>query len=385
MNFEPLPDPLEIATHTGTILLKGADLFRVSVPMREPFRISSGEIASKDALLLRVGDGTHSGWGESSAMGGSFYSAETPDGCETELVDHVLPNMLGHEFSSMLAFESALCSLTENRFVRVAMETAAWELIALRKQVSLRQLFGISDRPIPSGLAIGLYPEISELKDAIRRYEFHRYHRLKVKIKRGQDIEVVRGAREVAGDFPLFVDANADYTMADLDTFLHLDKQDLMMFEQPFAKEDLAGSAELQRGVRTPVCFDESIETAADLERSISMNACKIVNIKLQRVGGYLPAFRILSVCARHGIPVWMGTMPELGIGSAQALMLAAHPLFTFPTDVEPSERWYLDDVIKPSLQLVDGCLHLQAASGLGVQVDPAKLERYTVSSQQFC
>jgi O-succinylbenzoate synthase len=377
-------DPCIVADGSGPILLTKADLFRVAIPMREPFRISSGEVARKDAIVLRLGDKEHHGWGESSAMGGGFYSSETPDGCEAELANGVLGAVLGREFSSMLALEKTLVQVTENRFVRVAVETAAWEFVACRRNVSLRQLFGIPDRPIPSGLAVGLYPDLAGLKDAIHRYDPHQYKRLKLKIKWNQDIEIVRAARSLVGDFPLFVDANADYSLSDLGTFAALDRESLMMFEQPFAKDNLAGSAELQQQVRTPVCLDESIETAEDARRAIGMGACRIVNIKLQRVGGYLEALRIVQVCAEHNVPVWMGTMPELGIGSAQALMLAAHPSFSFPTDVEPSTRWYLDDIVTPAIQLSNASICAPAGPGVGYRVDERKLEQYTIHRRNF-
>src|SRR6185312_2491667 len=377
-------DPNALAAGSGPILLTKADLFRVSIPMREPFRISSGEVSRKEAILVRLGDGAFHGWGESSAMGGGFYSSETPDGCEAELANGVLRAVLGREFTSMLAFEEALVRATENRFVRVAVETGAWEFIAQRRHISLRHLFGIPDRPIPSGLAIGLYPDVAALKDAICRYDFYQYKRLKLKIKRNQDIEIVKAARSVVGDFPLFVDANADYSLSHVGTFAALDGESLMMFEQPLARDNFAGSAELRQQVRTPVCLDESIETAADARRAIEMGACRIVNIKLQRVGGYLEALRIIQVCSEHNVPVWMGTMPELGIGSAQALMLAAHPLFSFPTDVEPSSRWYLDDVVTPAIQLSNSSIHLPAGPGVGYRVDEKKLEQYTVTHRNF-
>jgi O-succinylbenzoate synthase len=352
--------------------------------MREPFRISSGEVSRKEAIVVRLGDGVFHGWGESSAMGGGFYSSETPDSCEAELANGVLRAVLGREFTCMLAFEQALLRATDNRFVRVAVETAAWEFVAQRHRVSLRQFFGIPDRAVPSGLALGLYPDISALKDAIRRYDFCQYKRLKLKIKRYQDIDIVKAARSVVGDFPLFVDANADYSLSDVGIFATLDDESLIMFEQPFAKDNFAGSAELQRQVRTPVCLDESIETAQDAQRAIEMSACRVINIKLQRVGGYLEALRIMQVCSAHNVPVWMGTMPELGIGSAQALMLGAHPSFSFPTDVEPSIRWYRGDIVTPAIQISEGFIHLPAGPGVGYRVDERKLEQYTIRRRNF-
>jgi o-succinylbenzoate synthase len=363
----------DLARACGPVRLERVSARRIAVPMREPFRISSGEVATKEAILVRVSDGDAFGWGESSAMAGAFYSADTPDSCERDLMENVLPGIVG-EHPDMLALEAELVRLTESRFVRVAVETAAWELVARRRGVSLRALFGIADRAVPSGLAIGLYDTLDGLRAAIERYDPRQYHRLKIKIKRGQDVELVAAVRQWLGDFPLLVDANADYGIGDIDVFGELDRFGLMMFEQPLGKDAVEDSAELQRAVRTPVCFDEGIETLADAKRAHETGACRIVNIKLQRVGGFLEAFRIVEFCESVGMPLWMGTMPELGVGSAQALVLAAHPAFVYPTDVEPSARWYEYDILRPELVLRDRCLDVPSGPGLGYEVDEKRL-----------
>jgi o-succinylbenzoate synthase len=368
----------------GPLTIGKAEAWRISIPMLEPFRISSGEVSRKDAVVVRLGDGKDFGWGESSAMPGSFYSTETPDSCQQELIDRILPELRGRTFATMDDLETALAGWTASRFVRVAIETAAWELLARRAGQSLREFFGLADRPVASGLAVGLYATLDELRAALERYRARDYRRLKIKIKRGHDVELVQSVREWYGGIPLFVDANADYTQADLDVFRELDGQGLMMFEQPFAKDDMEGSAALQHSVRTPVCFDESVETAADAERAAQLEACRIVNIKLQRVGGYLEAFRIAECCMRHNIALWLGTMPELGIGSAQALMFAAHPGCTFPTDVEPSARWFRDDILQPELALRGDELLMPSGPGLGFTVDMNKLERYSTHHWTF-
>lgn len=375
----------ELGRLSGPITVRRIELTRVAIPMREPFRISSGAVSLKEALLVKLYDGSAFGWGESSAMPGGFYSAETPDSCEQELTQRLLPALVGQTFPDMAALESFLAMQTESRFVRVAVETAAWECIARAKGVSLRALFGIDDRPIPSGLAVGLYDSDAELLEALDRYQPERYHRVKIKIKRGHDVRLVKLVRERLGAFPLFVDANADYGLEDASVFQELDAEQLMMFEQPFAKEALEESAHLQRTVRTPVCLDESIDSLEEARKAIAAKSCQIVNIKLQRVGGYLEALRIVEECAKSGIPVWMGTMPELGIGSAQALVLAAHAAFAFPTDVEPSARWYADDILSEELMLDQkGCLRMPSGAGLGWSVDAAKLEQYAQASWLF-
>lgn len=368
----------------GPITIRSAEAWRVSIPMLEPFRISSGEVSRKDVILVCLYDKQHFGWGESSAMPGAFYSVETPDTCEEQLVQHILPQLTGRSYPTIAALEAAIAEMTSSRFVRVAVETAAWELLARQTGQSLREFLGIPDRPVPSGLAVGLYDTEEQLHSALTRYRPRDYRRLKIKIKRGHDVQLVRAVRQWYGNIPLFVDANADYSIDDLDVFTELDRHKLMMFEQPFAKDDFAGSAALQRVVQTPVCFDESIETAADALRAAELGACRIVNIKLQRVGGYLEALRIAECCMEHNIALWLGTMPELGIGSAQALMFAAHPGCTYPTDVEPSTRWYRDDILQPELTLHGDQLQMPQGPGLGFSVDEAKLERYALRHWSF-
>jgi O-succinylbenzoate synthase len=205
-----------------------------------------------------------------------------------------------------------------------------------------------------------------------------------IKIRRGQDVALVRAAQRWLPDLPLFVDANADYSREDFHVFRELDRCGLMMFEQPFGKIELEMSAELQRTIGTPICLDESVDSVDAALRAIGSRSCRIVNIKLQRVGGFIDALRIIETCASHGIPVWMGTMPELGIGAAQALILASHPACRFPTDVEPSARWYVDDLLAPVLQLERGHLHVPSGPGLGFSVDERALERHTVDRRIF-
>jgi O-succinylbenzoate synthase len=317
-------------------------------------------------------------------MPGSFYSCDTPDSCQQQLIEVALPNLVSTAFATMREFEAALLALQLSPFVRVALETAAWEMLARAAGHPLRKLFGLANAPVESGLAIGLYPTLEDLHAALERFRVRDYARLKIKIKQGHDITLVRAVRQWYGDIPLFVDANADYTREHIDIFRELDNFDLMMFEQPFNRENLATSAELQSQVRTPICFDEGIESAPDVHQAAALDACRIVNIKLQRVGGYLEAFRVIEACAERGLPFWMGTMPELGIGSAQALVLATHPHCAFPTDVEPSSRWYADDILQPSLHLEHRSLNIPTGPGLGFLVDQTRIDRYAIERWSF-
>jgi O-succinylbenzoate synthase len=367
----------------GPVEIGAIDAIRVSVPMTEPFRISSGEVSRKEAVLVRLENGRAFGWGESSAMPGGFYSQDTPDSCENQLLQ-ILPRLPGTRFNTMRDLETWLLAAEISPFARVAIETAAWEMMARQQEQSLREVFGLPQKAVETGLAVGLYPTLEELRQALARYEVLRYRRLKIKIKRGHDIELVRAVREWYGDVPLLVDANADYTPDDMDVLRELDRFGLMMIEQPFARADMGVAVELQRQITTPLCFDEGIESAADVQQAAKADACRIVNIKLQRVGGFLEGLRVAEACVAHNLPFWMGTMPELGIGSAQALVLATHPACAYPTDVEPSARWYMDDVLQPELRMRDGLLEVPDGAGLGFIVDEAAVQRYTTANWSF-
>jgi O-succinylbenzoate synthase len=207
---------------------------------------------------------------------------------------------------------------------------------------------------------------------------------VKIKIERGRDIALVQAVRDHFGNIPLYVDANGAYDMSDLDTFRALDDYNLMMFEQPFPGPMLRELAAVQREVRTPVCLDESLESEDDLRRAIDLGSLKIANIKIQRVGGFGNALRIYEMCRQNMIPVWVGTMPELGIGCAQGLAFATLRDCTYPTDVEASLRWFQDDIIDPLLEVKDGLMQPSRSPGLGFAVNEDKLRRYTVATERF-
>jgi O-succinylbenzoate synthase len=241
------------------------------------------------------------------------------------------------------------------------------------------------DQGVESGLAVGLYPTIVELIKTIETHMEAGYRRVKIKIQPGQDIDLVHAVRQHFGDVELMLDANAAYTAADLDIFRELDQFDLLMFEQPMAADDLDGLAALQSAVNTPVCLDETAETPARTTAAIERGAGRIVNLKIQRVGGLGPALAIHNLCHQHGIACWVGSMPELGIGQAHGIHLATLANCKYPSDLEPSARWFVDDYVAPLIDLAaPGILAVPTRPGLGYLVDPAKLRRYHVRQQEF-
>jgi O-succinylbenzoate synthase len=354
------------------------------VPLVEPFRISSGAVAEKDGIVVELHADGLTGYGESSPMAGSFYSSDTPESSWRELCEVVAPAIAGQEFECPDDWNRALDALPAGNFTKTGVETAFWDLSAQRQNQPLHVILGGGRTEVESGLAVGLYDNLTDMLRTVERYLCEGYKRVKLKIEPGRDIEVVSAARRAFGDIPLFVDANGAYSIKDLEIFRALDQFGLMMFEQPFPGEALEDLARLQQAVRTPVCLDESLDSAGQLRRAIDLGSFRIANFKIQRVGGFYHALEMVRICREHAIPAWVGTMPELGVGSAQGAALASLEGFVYPTDVESSERWFSDDIIDPFLQVRKGMLTLPQSPGLGYAIDRGKLRKYQVASRSF-
>lgn len=356
----------------------------VRVPLSEPFKISSGCVAEKDAIVVEVHSDGFIGYGEASAMSGSFYSADTPDKCWKELCDTVLPAMVGQEFECPENWNLTLDSLRVGNFTKAGVETALWDIAAQTRNQPLHVMLGGNRDRIESGLVVGLYDDLADMIRAVERYLVDGYGRLKVKIEPGRDINVVHAVRKAFGDIPLFVDANGAYTPESADVFRALDEFGLLMFEQPYPGSFLEELAELQQVVRTPICLDESLETREQLHEAIRLGSFRIANFKIQRVGGFYRALEMDSICREHGLAAWVGTMPELGIGQAQGAALASLDNFVYATDVEASLRWYRDDIIDPPIEIRNGAVDLPDGPGLGICVNRAKVEKYQIATRSF-
>lgn len=359
-------------------------LTHVRVPLVEPFRISSGAVAEKDAIVVALRSDGLTGYGESSPMAGAFYSSDTPERSWNELRSVVVPALLGRDFAGPAEWNAVLDSLPAGKFTVTGPETALWDLAARRDGVSLAKLLGGARTAVDSGLAVGLYDSPAEMLTRIERYLADGYKRVKIKIEPGRDVQLVRAVRQTFGDIPLYVDANGAYSLQDLDIFRRLDEENLMMFEQPFPGPDLEALAALQAQVKTAVCLDESLESAAQLRRAIELDSVRIANFKLQRIGGFHHALEMLTICREHKLPAWVGTMPELGIGAAQGIALASLDGFVYPTDVEASTRWFRDDIVSPLIEVRDGRIDVPSSPGLGYEIPAQALARYAVASETF-
>jgi O-succinylbenzoate synthase len=352
----------------------------------EPFRISNGSVAEKDSILIELlTDAGHVGWGEASPMSGSFYSSDTPDTVWQNLTTSLVPEVLNSVPIDVAQFYKTLRTISVDPFAKAGVEGALWDALAQTLQVSVSQLLGGSSQRIASGVAIGIYDNVNELLQRVARFTSEGYRRVKIKIQPGWDIEPVAAVRARYPKLPLMVDANAAYELSDINVFRELDRHNLIMIEQPLSREADEDAGELQRNLRTPLCADESAESLEALKSIIENRAARIINIKVQRVGGLSEAKLMLDAARARGLECWVGTMPELGVASAQGLHFATLNGFNYPTDIEASRRWFVDDVIEPAIEIdAEGYIHLPQGSGGGYQVSREKLERYSVADATF-
>ncbi|AUI59556.1 o-succinylbenzoate synthase [Amycolatopsis sp. BJA-103] len=359
-------------------------LRRIALPLVSPFRTSLGIEYERVALLVQVTTPDGDGWGECVAGADASYSSEYVEGAEDVLMRHLVPPLLAAGNVTAQTVAPLLAGVKGHRMAKAALEMAVLDAELRGHGLSFAAGLGATATSVPSGVSVGIMDSVPELTDAVAGYLAQGYRRIKLKIEPGWDVAPVRAVRERFGDELLLqVDANAAYTRADVRHLARLDDFELLLIEQPLDEEDLLGHAALARGLRTPICLDESVVSARSAADAIALGACRIVNVKPGRVGGYLEARRIHDVCAAAGVPVWCGGMLETGLGRAGNLALAALPNFTLPGDVSASDRYYETDITEPFV-LRDGNLTVPAGPGLGVAPIPDVLDAVTTSAREL-
>ncbi|KAA6212114.1 o-succinylbenzoate synthase [Streptomyces albofaciens JCM 4342] len=361
--------------------ITGVELRRIAMPLVAPFRTSFGVETSRDVLLVRVVTSEGEGWAECAAMSEPRYCSEYVDGAQDVLRRFLVP-ALPKDGVDVHEVGRVLQPFTGHRMAKAALETAVLDAQLRGAGESFGSCLGAARDRVPCGVSVGIMGSVPELLDAVAAYLAEGYVRIKLKIEPGWDVEPVRAVRERYGDELLLqVDANAAYTLADARQLTKLDDFGLLLIEQPLANDDMVQHAALAKLLRTPICLDESIESAADAAAAVSLGACSVINVKPPRVGGYLEARRIHDLARAHGIPVWCGGMLETGIGRAANVALAALPGFTLPGDTSGSSRYFATDITEPFV-LADG--HLQVPTGPGLGVEPLSdvLKEVTTSSE---
>ncbi|MBT2419700.1 o-succinylbenzoate synthase [Streptomyces sp. ISL-22] len=358
--------------------LERVEIVHVAIPLVSPFRTSFGTMTTKDTFLLHLVTDTAEGWSEFAADPEPLYCSEFVAGAQIVLRDFLLPRARALPALTTAALAPALARIKGHELAKAALETAVLDAELRSYGMSLATYLGAVRERVPAGVSVGIKPTIAELLDAVEGYLAEGYVRIKLKIEPGWDLAPVRAVRERFGDgLPLQVDANTAYTLADAGQLRRLDEFGLLLIEEPLAEHDLYAHARLQQRLTTPVCLDESLRGARDTASAIAIDACRAVNVKPARVGGYLEARRVHDVAQAHGVPAWCGGMLETGIGRAPNLALAALPGCTLPGDTSASSRYFAEDITEPFV-LVDGHLPVPRSPGIGVEPLPEALRRFT-------
>lgn len=359
------------------------DLILVRLPFVSPFTISTAVWTTKDALLLRLESGGLTAWGECVADPDPFYAYETTGTARHILKDFLLP--LLEPGVTVGELERRMRHVRGHEMARASLENAVLDLIAKRKSLPLHELLGAPRKKIPSGISIGIQESTAALVAAVEDAVARKYHRVKMKIQKGKDLEYVRAVREKFPGLPLMVDANGDYRLDDAEHLARLDAFDLMMIEQPLSYSDFYLHSILQKSVKTPLCLDESIHSLGDAAAAIALGGCRILNLKQGRVGGLLESMRILQHAEARGIPVWSGGMDETGIGRAVNIHLQTLDGFTLPGDTSETSRYFHEDIVEPPVVLdADGFIEVPSGPGLGATVVEKRLAHLTLSEERF-
>ncbi len=367
------------------VIINRVELREIRLPLVHFFETSFGRTTERRIVLVRVleADGAE-GWGECTAGEGPFYCEEWTETAWAALKDYLGPMVLRREVESAADIFPLMKAVRGNRMAKGAIETACWDLEAKRAGVPLWRHLGGVRREIPCGVSIGIQDTVESLLEKIGRELDAGYQRIKIKIKPGWDVNVLGKVRARFPDIQLMADANSAYGLGDASALRAMDEFDLMMIEQPLAYDDMLDHAELQKQLRTPVCLDESIRTPEDARKAIDLGACRIVNLKLGRVGGHAEARRVERVCREKSIPVWCGGMLESGIGRAHNIALATLPGFTLPGDVSASARYWAEDIIEPPVTVTpQGTITAPDAPGLGFEIKRELIEKLTVRREQ--
>jgi O-succinylbenzoate synthase len=359
-------------------------LHHIELPFVHPFETSFGREFTRPTILVAVQADGLTGWGECVAQAGPWYSYETIETAWHVLRDILAPMVLGQEFASPQAVAATFRPVRGHPMARAALENAVWDLFAQARGVSLAHLLAdasgialgaVARHHVPVGVSVGIEPTLDELLARVERYVADGYGRVKLKIKPGWDVAVVRAVRQRWPDLPLQVDANSAYTLADAAVLAELDQFNLLLIEQPLHHDDIVDHAVLQKQLRTPICLDESIHSPEHARWALDIQAGRVINIKVGRVGGFTAALAVHDLCAARGIPVWCGGMLETNVGRAGNVALASLPNFTLPGDISASARYFHQDVAEPNFTLnVDSTISVPAATGLGVHVLPERL-----------
>src|SRR6478736_5327607 len=332
------------------MIIKKVHLYKIDMKLLSPFSTSYGTVQDRELILLEVEDEKgFTGWGEVVAFSSPWYTEETIQTCFHMLDDFLIPSLLHQQLQNK----------------------------------PLSEVIGGVRPAVEAGVVVGLN-DISVMKEQIKTYMKDGYKRFKVKIKPGADYELLKQIRDEFPSIPLMADANSAYTLSDSDSLKKLDELNLMMIEQPLSSDDILDHRLLQKQMKTPICLDESIVSYEDARHAIEQESCKIINVKIGRVGGMSVAKQIHDLCAQHGVRLWVGGMLEAGISRAHNIALATLPSFTIPGDISASSRYWEKDIIKPEVEVEAGVIKVKGKPGIGYDIDKKFIKTITAFEKEY-
>ena len=356
--------------------IDSVEMSLIRLPLNEPFETSFGRIDSRLIFLVRIEAEGLKGWGEVVAAEEPRYSYETVGTAFHVIRDFLGPALMSQPIAHLSELADRFAQFRGHNMAKAGLELAYMDLLARLTNQPLSALLGGTRERIPVGVSLGIQPMLAQLLERVDRYLALGYQRIKLKIKRGWDIDIVEEVRGRHPDILLSVDANSAYTLDDREHLKRLDDFTLLMIEQPLEHDDLLDHALLQLELTTPICLDESITGVRQAKKALEMGSCRMINIKLGRVGGYSQALAIHDLCYPKSIPIWCGGMLESGIGRAHNIALASLPGFTLPGDISASSRYFARDVIIPEVSVTpDGTVEVPRGVGFGFDVDQDYIE----------
>ena len=355
-------------------------LREIHLELLHPFETSMDRVTDRRVLLAELDLDGAIGWGECTAGENPFYSPEDTETCWHIISTYLWPMLKGKSIASAAEVWDLFDQVRGHTMAKATLETAAWDAEAKLKNLPLWKLLGGTREEIPCGVSIGIKDTLEQLTAAVNKELAAGYQRIKLKIKPGKDILPVQHIRNLHPGIKLSVDANSAYTLGDIQLLKQLDAFYLMMIEQPLGWDDLYNHVKLQKQIQTPLCLDEGIHTYEQAEAAALLGACKIINIKLGRVGGHLQAKRIQDLCEKNSMPNWCGGMLESGVGRAHNIAMSTQSNFSLPGDVSASARYWHEDIISPEVTVSSqGTIKVPTAPGIGFQPRPERIDSLTV------
>jgi len=380
MRKTELPEDQALSTR---LKVEAITLREIRMPLVHFFETSFGRTYSRRILLVTVHCDGVDGWAESVAGEDPYYSSEWTESAWSTIRQYLAPAVLGHSLNSASESAPMMAKVRGHRMAKAAVENALWDAEAKQKKQPLWKLLGGTRQEIQCGVSIGIQDSIEQLLDKIQLELAAGYRRIKLKVKPGWDLKIIERVRSRWPNISLSCDANSAYTLDDNDHLRKFDQFNLLMIEQPLWNDDVYYHARLQRELRTSICLDESIRHARDCAAAVETGACRIVNLKVGRVGGFSEAKKIHDLCQSHNLPVWCGGMLESGIGRAHNVALSTLENFKLPGDVSASKRYWKEDIIEPEVEVTrQGTIMVSDEPGTGYRIREDLIEKLTTRKE---